>query len=149
MIEGVSVKPLRQILDERGKVMHMLRCDDLAFLSFGEMYFSIVYPGAIKGWHNHKKMTLNIAVPYGAIKLVLYDERESSKTRGEIQEIFLGPENYCLVRIPPRVWNGFKGIGLTQSLVADCSTIPYDPEEIDRKDPLDPSIPYTWELINK
>jgi dTDP-4-dehydrorhamnose 3,5-epimerase len=149
MIEGVYIKPLRQIHDERGKVMHMLRCDDPAFFGFGEIYFSVVYPGAIKGWHNHKKMTLNIAVPYGAVKLVLYDDRISSKTRGEIQEIFLGPENYCLVRIPPQVWNGFKGIGSTQSLVADCSTIPHDPGEIERKAPYDPSIPYTWERINK
>ena len=94
-------------------------------------------------------MTLNIAVPSGAIKLVLYDDRASSKTRGELQEIFLGPENYCLVKIPPGVWNGFKGIGSMQSLVANCSTIPHDPDEIERKDPYDPSIPYTWKLINK
>jgi dTDP-4-dehydrorhamnose 3,5-epimerase len=149
MIEGVSVRPLRQIPDERGKVMHMLRCDDPAFLGFGEIYFSTVYPGAIKGWHSHRQMTLNIAVPYGAIKLVLYDDRASSTTKGTVQEIFLGPDHYCLVTIPPRVWNGFKGIGPTHALVADCSTIPHDPAEIERKDPHDPSIPYRWELINK
>jgi dTDP-4-dehydrorhamnose 3,5-epimerase len=149
MIEGVSVKPLRQILDERGKVMHMIRNDDPDFLGFGEIYFSCIYPGVIKGWHLHKKMTLNYAVPYGTIKLVLYDERVSSKTRGELQEIFLGPENYCLVQIPPQVWNGFKGVGTTISIVANCSTIPHDPHEIERKDPYNPSIPYTWELKNK
>jgi len=149
MIEGVLIKPLRQILDERGKVMQMLRNDDPDFLGFGEIYFSCIYPGVIKGWHLHKKMTLNYAVPYGTIKLVLYDDRISIKTRGEIQEIFLGPENYCLVQIPPLVWNGFKGVGSTNSIVANCSTIPHDPHEIERKDPHDPGIPYTWELINK
>lgn len=149
MIEGVQIKPLRQILDERGKVMHMMRNDDPEFSSFGEIYFSSVYPGAIKGWHIHKKMTLNYAVPYGTIKLVLYDDRPSSKTRGEVQEIFLGPENYCLVSIPPLVWNGFKGVGTTPSIVANCSTIPHDPAEIDRTSPDDPSIPYTWELKNR
>ena len=149
MIEGVFVKPLRQILDERGKIMHMIRNDDPDFISFGEIYFSIVYPGVIKGWRIHKKMIQNYAVPSGAIKLVLYDDRASSKTRGELQEIFLGPENYCLVRIPPLVLNGFKGIGTTPSIVVNCSTVPHDPNEIERKSPDDPSIPYKWELVNK
>jgi dTDP-4-dehydrorhamnose 3,5-epimerase len=149
MIEGVNIRPLRQILDERGKIMHMIRNDDPDFISFGEIYFSCVYPGVIKGWHSHKKMTLNYAVPSGTIKLVLYDDRVPSKTRGEIQEIYLGPENYCLVQIPPRVWNGFKGVGNTPSIVANCSSIPHDPTEIDRKSPDDPSIPYKWELINR
>jgi dTDP-4-dehydrorhamnose 3,5-epimerase len=149
MIEGVSVKPLRQILDERGKIMYMIRNDDPDFIGFGEIYFSCIYPGVIKGWHLHKKMTLNYAVPFGTIKLVLYDDRDSSKTCGELQEIFLGSDNYCLVQIPPLVWNGFKGIGTTPSIVANCSTIPHDPDEIERKNPKDPSIPYNWELRNK
>jgi len=149
MINGVVVRPLRQILDERGKVMHMMRMDDPDFLSFGEIYFSTVYPGVIKGWHLHTKMILNYAVPYGTIKLVLYDDRPSSSTRGVVQEIFMGPENYCLVQIPPHVWNGFKGVGTGVAIVANCSTIPHDPTEIERKAPLDASIPYRWELINK
>ena len=135
MIDGVKVTPLRQIPDERGKVMHMLRSDSDAFIGFGEIYFSCVYPGAVKAWHIHKRMTLNYAVPHGNIKLVLYDDREGSPTRGEVQEVFLGPDNYCLVTIPPMVWNGFKGIGMNAAIVANCATIPHDPTEIDRLDP--------------
>ena len=146
MIEGVKVTPLKQILDERGKVMHMLRCDSDIFQAFGEVYFSCVYPGIIKGWHIHKRMILNYAVPYGNIKLVLFDDRPNSPTRGEIQELFLGPDNYLLVTIPPMIWNGFKGIGTEMAIVANCASIPYDPEEIDRLDPFDPSIPYNWEI---
>ena len=149
MIEGVLVKPLRQIVDERGKVMHMLRNDEPDFSGFGEIYFSTVYPGVVKGWHLHTRMTLNYAVPFGIIKLVLFDDRPGSPTRGELQEIFLGPENYCLVRIPPHVWNGFKGVGTIPAIVANCSSIPHDPTEIERKDPHDQSIPYRWELIDK
>ena len=149
MIEGVFVKPLRQILDERGKVMHMIRNDDPDFSGFGEIYFSTIYPGVVKGWHLHTKMTLNYAVPFGTIKLVLYDDRPTSRTRGELQEIFLGTENYCLVRIPPFVWNGFKGVGTSVAIVANCSSIPHDPTEIERKDPHDQHIPYRWELIDK
>ncbi|NCO52626.1 MAG: dTDP-4-dehydrorhamnose 3,5-epimerase [Deltaproteobacteria bacterium] len=149
MIDGVKVTPLKQILDERGKVMHMLRNDSEVFQGFGEIYFSCVYPGAIKAWHIHKKMTLNYAVPHGNIKFVLYDDRPDSPTRGELQEIFLGPDNYCLVTVPPMVWNGFKGIGTEMAIVANCATIPHDSEEIDRLDPFDPSIPYDWEIKHR
>jgi len=146
MIDGVKVIPLKQIPDERGKVMHMLRNDSEHFKGFGEIYFSCVYPGAIKAWHIHKRMILNYAVPYGNIKLVLYDDRKKSPTRGKLQEIFLGPDNYHLVTIPPLIWNGFKGLGNTMSIVANCVSIPYDPEEIRRLDPFDKHIPYDWEV---
>jgi dTDP-4-dehydrorhamnose 3,5-epimerase len=149
MIDGVIVKPLRQVLDERGKVMHMMRNDDPEFQAFGEIYFSVVNPGAIKGWHVHRRMTLNYAVPLGLIKLVLYDDRPGSSTRGEVMEIFTGPDNYCLIRIPPDVWNGFKGIGTTPALVANCSTTAHDPLEIERLDPHDHSIPYKWERVDR
>jgi dTDP-4-dehydrorhamnose 3,5-epimerase len=149
MIDGVRVTPLDQILDERGKVMHMLRSDSDLFRGFGEIYFSCVYPGAIKGWHLHKKMILNYAVPHGNIKFVLYDDRVGSPTRGEIQEIFMGPDHYCLVTVPPMIWNGFKGIGTEMAIVANCASIPHDPEEMERRDPSDPSIPYDWEIKHR
>ena len=97
MIEGVKITPLRQIFDERGKVMHMLRVDSPVFTQFGEIYFSCTNPGAIKAWHLHKQMTLNYAVIYGEIKCVLYDDRPESKTRGCVEEYFLSPENYSLI----------------------------------------------------
>ncbi len=149
MIEGVKVTPLRQILDERGKVMHMLKVGDPAFQQFGEIYFSCVYPGAIKGWHIHKEMTLNYAVPHGHIKFVLYDGRSGSSTFGEVQELFLGPDNYCLVTVPPMVWNGFKGIGTEMAVVANCATIPHSPNENDRRDAFDPFITYDWALKHR
>jgi dTDP-4-dehydrorhamnose 3,5-epimerase len=149
MIQGVLVQPLRQILDERGRIMHMLRVDDPYFEKFGEIYFSFIYPGAIKAWHLHKEMTLNYAVVSGTIKLVLYDDREDSPTCGELMELFIGDGNYVLVKIPPQVWNGFKGVGTTPAIVANCSTIPHDPAEILRVDPLNNHIPYHWELVNK
>jgi dTDP-4-dehydrorhamnose 3,5-epimerase len=149
MIDGVMVTPLRQILDERGKVMHMLRASDPHFVSFGEIYFSCVHPGAVKAWHIHKRMILNYAVPYGKIKFVLYDDRPSSSTRGRLEEYFLGPDNYCLVTVPPMVWNGLKGVGTETALVANCASIPHDPEEIERLSPADPRIPYDWALVNR
>lgn len=149
MIQGVLIHPLRQIPDERGKIMHMLRNDDPHFEKFGEIYFSTVYPNIVKGWHIHKVMTLNYAVVFGTIKLVLYDERESSPTKGELMEIFLGDGNYALIKVPHLVWNGFKGVGSTPAIVANCSTIPHDPNEIDRLDPHNNHIPYKWETVDK
>lgn len=129
--------------------MHMLKATDPHFERFGEIYFSMVYPGVIKGWHRHSRMGLSYAVPIGMIKLVLYDDRPNSPTRSEIQEIFLGESNYCLVKIPPMVWNGFKGIGTSPALVANCATIPHDPTEIERLDPLGGKIPYDWGLAHR
>jgi dTDP-4-dehydrorhamnose 3,5-epimerase len=149
MIDGVIVTPLRRIVDERGAVMHMLRADAPHFSGFGEIYFSTVHPGAIKGWHIHHKMVLNYAVPQGRIKFVLFDDRPDSPTHGELQELFLGEDNYCLVTVPPLVWNGFKGVGTETAIVANCASIPHDPNEIDRKDPFDPSIPYDWAIKHR
>lgn len=148
-IHDVTVTPLRTIPDERGAVMHMLREDDETFQRFGEIYFSLVYPGAIKGWHLHRRMTLNYAVPTGMVKLVCYDDRDDSPTRGAVQEIFLGDLNYALVTIPPFVWNGFKGVGGAPALVANCATIPHDPDEIERRDPFDDSVPYDWAIHHR
>ena len=146
MIQGVLVKQLSQIADERGKIMHMLRADEPHFEKFGEIYFSIVYPGVVKGWHIHKEMTLNYAVVSGMIKLVLYDPRKDSKTKGEIQELYIGEDNYVLVKIPPGIWNGFKGSGNKPAIVANCATIPHRPDEIERLDPVNNDIPYDWGL---
>ena len=146
MIDGVVITPLRQIPDERGTVMHMLRRDWPVFSDFGEIYFSTVHQGVIKGWHIHHRMVLNYAVPVGRIKFVLYDERDGSPTKGEVQEIFMGPDNYLLVTVPPMIWNGFKGIGGATAVVANCASIPHDPEEIERRDPFDSLIPYNWDV---
>ena len=145
MIKGVAVHPLRRIPDERGMVMHMLRADAPHFERFGEIYFSTIYPNVVKGWHRHRRMTLNYAVVSGMVKLVLYDDREDSPTRSELMELFVGEQNYVLVTVPPRVWNGFKGVGTAPAIVANCATLPHDPAEIERLDPGSERIPYGWD----
>jgi dTDP-4-dehydrorhamnose 3,5-epimerase len=149
MIDGVLVTPLQQIPDERGKIMHMLRVTDPHFEAFGEIYFSVAYPDVIKGWHIHTRQVQNYAVVSGRVKLALYDQREGSPTVGELQEIYLGGENYNLVRIPTGVYNGFKAVGNEPAIVANCATVPHDPDEISRLDPFDESIPYDWDLKHR
>ena len=146
MIQGVKIIKLNKFLDERGMIMHMLKSTDTHFEKFGEIYFSYIFPYVIKGWHLHKEMSLNYAVVAGNIKLVLYDMRKNSKTIGELQEVFLGEDNYILVTVPPGVVNGFKVIGNKKALVANCSTIPHDSDEIIRIDPFTKSIPYNWDI---
>ena len=149
MIDGVVLTPLRQIFDERGKVMHMLREDSSVFSRFGEIYFSCTHPGVVKAWHLHKEMTLNYAVIYGEIKFVLFDDRPKSPTRGEVQELFISPENYLLVTVPSNIWNGFKSVGTQTAIVANCATLPHNADEIERRTVLDNSIPYNWDLKHR
>lgn len=149
MIDGVILTPLRQIFDERGKVMHMLREDSPVFDRFGEIYFSCTHPGVVKAWHLHKEMTLNYAVIFGEIKFVLFDDRPGSPTHGEIQEFFISPENYTLVTVPPLIWNGFKSVGTNTAIVANCATLPHSPDEIERRPAFDQSIPYDWDIKHR
>ena len=144
MIQGVIITQLKKIDDERGSVMHMLRNDSEIFSKFGEIYFSISYPKAIKAWHMHKDMILNYACIEGKLKLVLYDDRADSKTFGKIQELTLSTDDYFLVTVPPLIWNGFVNIGNNNSILANCSSVPYRNDEIIRKSPFDKQIPYIW-----
>jgi dTDP-4-dehydrorhamnose 3,5-epimerase len=149
MIDGVQVIPLRRIPDERGTIFHMLRSTDPHFKQFGEIYFSSVYKGVIKGWHWHREMTLNYACLFGRVKLVMYDERPDSPTRGELMEIFLGPDMHSLVIIPPEVWNGFKGLSDPFAMIANCCTHAHDPTRSKRLDPFKNHIPYDWSVKNQ
>lgn len=146
MIEGVKHIPLRRIPDERGTVMHMLKRTDPHFIEFGEIYFSTIYRGVVKGWHKHRDMTLFYACVYGRIKLVVFDDRDGSSTKGDLNEFFLGPDDYSLVVIPPGVWNGFKGMSDTHAIVANCCTHPHDPSRSVRKPPHSSDIPYSWSV---
>ena len=144
IIEGVKIIKKKEIVDDRGKILHMLRVDDDNFTKFGEIYFSTVNPNKIKAWHIHKLMTLNYVAVYGSIKLVLYDDRKESKTQGKLQEIILSNENHFLVSIPPKVWNGFCSSNNKLAILANCSNIPHDKEEIVRLPFNDPKFPYNW-----
>lgn len=144
MIAGVLLTPLRQIPDDRGRIMHMLREDAPHYLRFGEIYFSWVNPGVVKAWHRHREMTLNYAVPVGRVKVVLYDPRPASATAGAVMEVVLGENEYALLTIPPGLWSGFEGLAPTPSMVANCATLPHRADEIERRDVESPDIPYDW-----
>ncbi|WP_040913373.1 cupin domain-containing protein [Leptospira kmetyi] len=144
-LEGVIATPLKEIFDPKGSVLHMIRADDPEYKGFGECYFSEVNPGAIKAWKLHTKQTQNFTVPSGRIKLVLFDNREHSSTKGRVQEILLGrPGHYQRVKIPPKIWYGFTCVSDEKALIANFTDIPHDPNESQRLPETDPLVPFTW-----
>lgn len=146
MIKGVKQKKLRVIPDERGRLMEILRSDDQLFLKFGQVYITTAYPGVVKGWHYHKNQVDNFAVLKGMIKLVLYDPREDSPTKGEVNEFFLGEHNPQLIQIPKLVYHGFKCISDDEAICLNVPTEVYNYENPDeyRVHPHEGGIPYDW-----
>jgi dTDP-4-dehydrorhamnose 3,5-epimerase len=144
MIYGVEIRDLKIFADERGSVRHMLKSTDPHFIQFGEIYFSTVHPGVVKGWHLHTMMTLNYVCVYGEIMVGLIDLREASPTYSERMKILLADngDNYKLLTVPPFVWNGFRSSShwAASSIVANCATHPHDPDELERIHP-DECIP--------
>ena len=147
MIEGVTIKQLERYPDERGTIMKMQEASDPEFRGFGEIYFSTIYPGVVKGWKKHLKMTQHFAVPRGAIRLVIFDDRPLSSTKGDVQEILSGENDYKLVRIPPLVWYGFRCESRQPAMIANCSDTPHEPQESELRPIEDERIPYVWKEI--
>ena len=146
LIQGVSVKPLKVIPDERGRLMEMLRCDDDCFLRFGQVYVTTAYPGVVKAWHYHRKQVDHFVVVKGMTKVVLYDGREGSPSFGKINEFFMGEFNPILLQIPAMVYHGFKCISETEAMVINIPTEPYNSREPDeyRLAPHENKVPYNW-----
>jgi len=146
MIEGVATKKLKVIPDERGFLMEVFRRDDDFFERFGQAYVTVVYPGVVKGWHYHRTQTDHFCVLKGMGKVVLYDGREGSPTRGEVNEFFMGERQPILLRIPVGVAHGFKGIGTEPAYLLNIPNEPYDYDEPDefRIPPHGGEIPYDW-----
>ena len=144
MIDGVKIVPLRRIADERGTIMHGVR-RDTQLSEFGEVYFKKLYYGVVNGWHVHEQLIINYICLTGMIKLVLYDMRPQSPTKGTIQEIFFGDDNYCLVHIPPGIANGSKGMTDPFALMTNVASHPHDPGlKYLRIDPHSGEVPYDW-----
>ena len=147
-IEGVIIQPLKQIADKCGPVLHMLKNDSRLFKQFGEVYFSEIHSGLVKAWKRHKKQSQNLVVPLGKIRLVIYDDRPNSNTHGKIAQYKLGrPEDYRLIHIPPMLWYGFQGIGDQTSMIANCTDLSHDPEEMESLSADTSQIPYQWENL--
>jgi dTDP-4-dehydrorhamnose 3,5-epimerase len=146
MIDGVKIKKLRIIPDERGRLMEILRSDEDIYEKFGQIYITAAYPGVVKAWHYHREQTDHLVCISGMMKIVLYDAREGSSTNGEVNEFFCGIHNPLLIKVPKGIYHGFKCISDTEALVINIPDKLYDydsPDEF-RVDPHKNDIPYDW-----
>jgi dTDP-4-dehydrorhamnose 3,5-epimerase len=146
IIDGVKTKKLKVIPDERGRLMEILRNDEELFSRFGQVYVTTTYPGTVKAWHFHKKQTDNVCAVQGMIKLVLYDARKDSSTKGQINEFYIGIHNPLLVQIPEGIYHGWMCISENEAVIINCPTELYDyknPDEF-RIAPHGSEVPYDW-----
>ena len=144
MIDGLTITTLKQIFHHSGSVYHGIKKSDPGFMGFEEAYFSTIKFTEIKAWKKHTKMTLNLVVPVGEIRFVMYDDRENSKSKGRYFEIKLSLNNYKRLTIPPGVWVGFQGVGKGLNLLLNVADMEHDPTEITRLN-ID-EIEYNWQL---
>ncbi|HDP16346.1 MAG TPA: dTDP-4-dehydrorhamnose 3,5-epimerase [Candidatus Omnitrophica bacterium] len=146
MIDGVQVKKLKIIPDERGRLMEILRSDEKIFEKFGQVYMTTAFPGVTKAWHFHKKQDDHFTCISGKMKLALYDAREDSPTKGEVNDFTISPEDPMLVKIPKGVYHGFKCVSDKEAIVINVPTMPYSHKEPDeyRVDAFKNDIPYDW-----
>jgi len=147
LIEGVRIKELTVIPDQRGRLMEMLRSDDELFMGFGQAYLTTTYPGVVKAWHLHRQQADNIVCVAGMIRLGIFDERRESKSFGRTGELYLGVHRPRLVQIPAGLWHGWKCVSPEEALIINFPTRPYDYDEPDeeRLDPRENHIPWDWD----
>jgi dTDP-4-dehydrorhamnose 3,5-epimerase len=131
MIDGVLITPLRRIANPKGDVLHAIKRSAPGFRAFGEAYFSQVLPGDTKGWKRHRRMTLNLVVPVGAIQFGIVDDRAGSATRGQFFSVTLGDPQYARLTVPPGLWMAFRGVATTHSLLLNVADEEHDPAEAD------------------
>ena len=132
IINGIILTPLRQIRHPQGDVFHGMKKSDAGYESFGEAYFSTIKKNDIKEWRKHLEMTLNLVVPVGKIRFVVFDDREASPTKGCFNEFVLSLENYARLTVPPQLWMAFQGLD-EQNLLLNMANQEHRPEEIERK----------------
>ena len=142
-INGVNITPLSIIDTKGGDVLHAIKISDHGYSGFGEAYFSTIEPDAIKGWKRHKQMVLNLVVPVGTVRFILFDDRDNQDNVNQFQEVTLSIEDgYSRLTIPPMIWVGFQGLGLQKSLVLNIANIEHSPEEVERKELAE--IKFNW-----
>lgn len=141
-IEGVLLTPLKIIDTPGGNVLHGMRQSDPGYEGFGEAYFSTVDAGAIKGWKRHHQMILNLVVPVGAVRFIIYDDRIKSPTYQIFQDVTLSIEKFQRLTVPPMVWMAFQGVSDSVSMLLNLANIPHNPNEVDRK--LINEINFSW-----
>ena len=123
----IKIETLNKIYNQNGHIFHFIKNTQNDKLG-GEIYFTQILNNKIKAWKYHKKATINLSVVIGEVKFVFFDEN----TNNFVDEI-IGQDNYKKIIIPPKIWFGFKGLGLNYNLIVSFSNYEFDETEVDRK----------------
>ena len=128
LIDGVLVTPQKRIANAKGDILRALKCSGNGYVDFGEAYFSFIHPHAIKGWKRHHRVTLNLVVPVGTVRFVIFDDRSGSLTAGIFSEVTLGKGNHARLTVPPGLWVAFQGLDAL-NLLLNIADEEHDPAE--------------------
>ncbi|MFA5022233.1 MAG: dTDP-4-dehydrorhamnose 3,5-epimerase family protein [Patescibacteria group bacterium] len=150
MIDGVKIKELKVLNDDRGFLMEMVRNDDEIFEKFGQAYMTGVKRGVAKGWHYHKIQNDHFVCVWGKALVVLYDARVDSPTKGEVQEFILAAPSVLgqqlVLKIPKGVYHGFTAVDCDEARIINLPTEKYNYQEPDEHRCAwnSPEVPYQW-----
>jgi len=141
MLQGVRLKPINRLPDERGFFTEVMRTDWKDLFeedSIAQANLSLTYPEIIRAWHRHLRgQTDYFLALKGTIKICAFDD----KTR-ELNEVISDALNLQLVRVPGHFWHGFKALGDESAMLLYFTTRLYDPANPDeeRRPWNDPSL---------
>lgn len=150
MIDGIKIKNLKSIRDDRGWLMEILRSDEPVFKKFGQVYITSCKQNVAKAWHYHKKQTDTFVCVFGKALVVLFDIRKDSQTEGKVEEYILSDpsheENLILLQIPPMVVHGFTALDCEEVRIVNVPDLPYNRDNPDEfRMPWDgKEVPYKW-----
>ena len=143
------MREVRHVPRDHGVITEIFRPEwDPTGLPVVQVYQSRLFVGALGAWSCHKRTTDRLFVNQGQVKVVLYDDRDSSKTKGQLMELLAGDARPCLVVIPPGIWHGLQCVGNIDALVLNCPTEAYNYADPDHyRLPYDTrEIPFVWKL---
>jgi dTDP-4-dehydrorhamnose 3,5-epimerase len=145
---GVTFRPAPTHVDDRGWVVEAFdprwgwHADPLVFA-----YVFSIRPGRIKGWGMHREHEDRYFILSGHMRVVMFDERPESPTRGLVAQVVLSETNRRLMNIPAGIWHASENIGSSDVVVVNFPTMAYRHEAPDKyRLPLDSDrIPFKFE----
>jgi dTDP-4-dehydrorhamnose 3,5-epimerase len=146
-ISGVLVREVKNVLKDNGVLTEIFRLDwDLGPGAIQQVFQVTLSPGGLSAWHTHRLTTDRLFVTHGQIKIVLFDGREDSPTRGRVNELRFGTVRPALVIVPPGVWHAVQNISSGPSTILNIVDRAYRYEDPDhwRLPPDTPEIPYSF-----
>ncbi len=131
MLDGIKVKPIKRMVDERGFFCEVMRTDWTELFGddkIAQVNHSFTYPDIIRAWHRHLRGQVDYFLALkGTIKICAFDDKSA-----ELAEVVSSGSDLQVVRIPGHYWHGFKAVGTEPAMLVYFTTNLYnaaDPDE--------------------